>query len=197
MPFAPSRSRASRAIESAASTLLRLISEIIAGSSWPASLIRPTRSASSWALLISVSMKTSFSWVICFLASWPPCTSRAPLLDQESAHAVLGGRPDDRHVGERAVGDPALGARDHPAAAAAHRARAHRADVAARIGLGEAEAADRAPRGQLGQPALLLRVGAVAVDRVHHQRALHRRARAHTRAAALQPLHPEPVGAPV
>ena len=51
--------------------------------------------------------------------------------------------PDDRDVGDRAVGDPHLGAVQDPVVAVASRARAHRAGVGAGVRLGQAEAADR------------------------------------------------------
>ena len=66
------------------------------------------------------------------------------LLDEEAADlAVLGARPDDRDVRDRAVRDPHLRAGQDPVGAVAARVRAHRAGVGAGVGLGEAEAADR------------------------------------------------------
>ena len=49
----------------------------------------------------------------------------------------------------------------------------HRRGVAAGVGLGQPEAAERLSRRHPRQPLLLVRVGAPAVDRVHRQRALH------------------------
>jgi hypothetical protein len=59
-------------------------------------------------------------------------------------------------VGERAVRDPALGAGDAPAVTVPLGVGAQGADVASRIRLGEAEAADGAAGRQLRQPAFLL-----------------------------------------
>ena len=117
------------------------------------------------------------------------------LLDQEAAHAVVGLRPDHRHVGQGAVGDPLLRAVEHPGVAVACRAVVqHAAGVGAEVGLGQAEAADRLGRGELRDPAVLLLLGAEGVDRVHDQRALHRHEAAQPRVAALQLLHDQAVG---
>ena len=70
----------------------------------------------------------------------------------------------------------------------------HAAGVRAEVGLGQAEAADRLAAGHRRQPALLLRLGAVGVDRVHAQRALHRDEAAQAGVAALELLHDQPVG---
>ena len=65
------------------------------------------------------------------------------LLDDEAADlAVLGARPDDRDVGDRAVRDPHLGAVEDPVGPVAPCVRPHRARVGAGIRLGQAEAAD-------------------------------------------------------
>jgi len=53
-----------------------LAMDTIAWCSFPSSFRRPTRSARSWPFVISVSMKTSFSWVSCFPARGPPATIR-------------------------------------------------------------------------------------------------------------------------
>ena len=50
------------------------------------------------------------------------------------------------------------------------------------------------PRGEQRQPVLLLLLGAEGVDRVHHQRALHRGEGADARVAPLELLHDEAVG---
>jgi hypothetical protein len=47
--------------------------------------------------------------------------ARHALLDQEALDAVVGLRPDDGDIGQVAVGDPHLGAVDHPVAAVALR----------------------------------------------------------------------------
>ena len=65
-------------------------------------------------------------------------------------------------------------------------ARHHRARIGAEVRLGQAEAADQLGLGELGQIFLLLRLGAVGVDRMHHQRRLHRERRA---IAGIDALH--------
>ena len=120
-----------------------------------------------------------------------PCVGGAlspfgALLEDEAADlalVVLG--PDDEHVGDRAVGNPGLGAGDGVAAVDLLRPRDHAARIRAEVRLGEAEAADPLAGGQLGQELLLLRLGAELVDRHHHQRALHAHHRAEARIDAL------------
>jgi hypothetical protein len=57
-------------------------------------------------------------------------------------------------------------------------AGAHAARIRTGIGLGQAEAADPFTGREPGQEFLALRLGAIGVDRVHHQRGLHRHHRA-------------------
>src|SRR5213593_3175628 len=57
--------------------------------------------------------------------------------------------------------------------------------VRAVIGLRQPEAADHFPARHLGEPASLLLLAAEGVDRVHHERPLHRRERSHAGIAAL------------
>jgi hypothetical protein len=92
----------------------------------------------------------------------------------EALDAVIGLRPDDRDVGEIAVGDPHFGAVDDPVAAVLLRARLHVGRVGAAVRFGQAEAADDLARRHLRQPVLLLLFAAVGVDRIHAQRRLHR-----------------------
>ena len=66
--------------------------------------------------------------------------------------------------------------------------------IGAEIGLGESEAADLLPRREQRKPLLLLLLRPERVDRVHDQRALHRRERADAGVAPLQLLHDQPVG---
>ena len=118
-----------------------------------------------------------------------------PLLDEEAVDlAVVGARPDDRDVGDRAVRDPHLRAVQDPVGAVAPRGRAHRARVGARVGLGQPEAADRVAVVHRRQPALLLLLGAPAPDREHRERALHRDERANARVAGLELEARQPVG---
>src|SRR6266849_2385854 len=60
MPAAPMMSRASRAVSSAICTLFILAIEICWGRTLPSSFKRPSWSARSWALVISVIIHTSF-----------------------------------------------------------------------------------------------------------------------------------------
>ncbi len=92
---------------------------------------------------------------------------------QEPPDAVIGLRPDRGHVGEVAVGDPHLGAVEHPVGTVTAGAGAHARGVGTEVGLGQAEATDRLPGRQPGQPFVLLFLGSIAVDREHRQRALH------------------------
>jgi hypothetical protein len=68
------------------------------------------------------------------------------------------------------------------------RGREHSARVAAEVGLGQAEAADRLAGRELGEPVFLLLLAPERVDRVHHQAALHRHERAQAAVAALELL---------
>ncbi len=106
--------------------------------------------------------------------------------DEAAYHAVIGLGPHHRHVGDRRVGDPHLGAAQLVAAGCRARAGDHAAGVAAVVRFGQAEAADQVAAGQAGQVFFALRLGAERVDRVHHQAGLH----AHRRAVgAVDALH--------
>src|SRR6188768_3767007 len=61
------------------------------------------------------------------------------------------------------------------------------------VGFGEAEAADRLATRHGRKPTLLLLLGAVGVDAVHGEPALHRRHRAEAAVAALELLHDQTV----
>ena len=106
--------------------------------------------------------------------------------DQEALDALVGCGPHDGDVGDRPVGDPHLLAVQDPVITVAARAGAHRAGVRARVGLGQAEAADRLAGGHARQPLLLLLLAAPAPDRVHGQRALDRDQRADAGVAGLE-----------
>ena len=107
---------------------------------------------------------------------------------------VAGLGPDDRHGGLRAVGDPHLGAVEHPAIGGFAGGGDHAGRVRSIVGLGQSEAADLGPGRQLREPFLALFLGAKGIDRVHHERTLHRRERADPAVAALEFLHDQPVG---
>ena len=78
------------------------------------------------------------------------------------------------HVALGAVADVALLAVQHPRAVGLlHRARLDLVGVRARLGLGEREAGELAPGGEVGQEALLLLVGAEHVDALEADRLVH------------------------
>ena len=115
-------------------------------------------------------------------------------LDDEAADDVSELGPHHRHIGDRGVGDPGLGAVELEAAGDFLRARRHGTRIGAVIGLGQAEAADQLGAGELGQIFAPLRLAAVGVDRIHHQRRLHRHRRAVAAIDALKLARDQPVG---
>src|SRR5215831_13639059 len=119
---------------------------------------------------------------------------RAPLDQIAVDLAVVLLRPHHRDVGDRAVGDTELGAVEHVAVALALGARLHPTRVGAVVGLGQTEATDLLAARHRRQPPILLGLGAIGVDRVHHEPALHRRRRAQPGVTALELLHDQPVG---
>ena len=92
--------------------------------------------------------------------------------DQVGDLVVAGARRDADDAGDvgARVGDELLGAVDHPVAVVAARAGADVAGVRARLGLGQPEGAELAPRGQVRHPLLLLLLGAEQVDRLRPER---------------------------
>src|SRR4051794_4122815 len=101
---------------------------------------------------------------------------------------------DQRHLGVVAERDPHLVARDLPAPVDLLGAGALVGGVGARVGLREAEAAERLARAQRRQPALLLLLRAPAHDRGAHERGLDGHDRSHRRAAAPDLLDHDGVG---
>ena len=87
-------------------------------------------------------------------------TLRAALDDEAADHAVEL-RPHHRHVGDRRIGDPHLGAVEPEAAGDLLGARHHGARIGAVVGLGQAEAADHLAGRELRQVFLALRLAAV------------------------------------
>src|SRR5690606_13109080 len=93
------------------------------------------------------------------------------LFDEEGGDAARAGLEvvlgiDDEDVGIRSVGDPELGAVEHPAVAAEVGAQLHRYHVGAGAGLAHRERPDVLAAHQLRQVLALLRLGAVATDLV-------------------------------
>ena len=103
-------------------------------------------------------------------------------------------RPHHEHVGDRRVGNPHLGAGQPVAVGNLLGAGLHAAGIGAGIGLGQAEAADPLAGGELGQVFLALVLVAIGVDRIHHQRGLHRVHRAIAGIDALDLARHEAIG---
>ncbi len=111
-------------------------------------------------------------------------------LDEEAADLAcrvqLG--PDEEEVGDGGVGDPGLGAGEGVVALfgrVGFGEGLERARVGAVVGFGEAEAAEQAAGGEGWEVFFFLLRCAEFVDAAHHQRALHRHARAVARVDAL------------
>src|SRR5712691_3543183 len=107
---------------------------------------------------------------------------------QEAVNTIIGFGPDDGDIGNTAIGNPHFGAIQDVRIAIASRCCAHTAGVAARIRLGQPEAAYGLAARHTWQPALLLLLGTELVDGEHSQRALHRDERPQTTIARLQLL---------
>ena len=110
------------------------------------------------------------------------------LFDDEALDAFVGLRPHDGRVGDGRIRDPHLCAVEHPVVAVSLCMGLHVARVRAAVRLGQPEAADGLAAGHGRQPAVLLLVRAVGVDRVHDEARLHRHEAAQSRVAALQLL---------
>ena len=83
---------------------------------------------------------------------------------------------DDDQIGVLAVGDEGLGAVEHVAVAGFLGRGAHALQVGAGAGLGHGDGADHFAGGELGQPALLLLLGAVMQDVGRDDAGMQRRA---------------------
>ena len=93
--------------------------------------------------------------------------------------------PDHEHIGDRGIGNPHLGAGQPVTIGGLLGAGLHAAWIGAGIRLGQAEAADPFAGGELGQVLLALGFVAIGIDRIHHQRRLHR---IHRTIAGIDPL---------
>ena len=112
------------------------------------------------------------------------------LLDQVAADvAVLVARPDDHHVGDRRVADPALAAVEHVLVAVAARA-ASRAGPRPSRGRARSARTRRSPPGRAiaGSQRSLLLLGAEQRDRLHGQVGVDAEERADA-AVGARPLH--------
>ena len=87
---------------------------------------------------------------------WVGREARAVCGDHETANAVVGLRPDHRYIGNVSIGDPHLGAIEHPVTAVTLGVSDHARGIRPEISLGEAEAADRVSGSHPRQPLLLL-----------------------------------------
>ena len=105
-----------------------------------------------------------------------------------------GFRPDDKDVGDRRVGNPHLAAGEPIAVGHLLGAGLHAVGIGAGIRLGQAEAADPLAGGELGQVFLALVLVAIGIDRIHHQRRLHRVHRAIAGIDALDLARHEAIG---
>jgi len=123
---------------------------------------------------------------------------RGAALDEEAAHHVALAfrhlRPDQRHVGDVAVGNPALGAVETKAAGDRYGAGQHARRVGTEVRLGEAETTDGLAARQARQPMLLLLLRSECVNGVHHQATLNADEGTQARVTALELLVDEPVG---
>ncbi len=92
----------------------------------------------------------------------------SPGFDDERRNAVVGSRgdSDDRRDRCARVRDERLRAVDHPVVSFSPGACARGAGVTSGVGLSETEGAERSAGDEVGQPSLLLIVGAEAEDRV-------------------------------
>ena len=115
-------------------------------------------------------------------------------LDDEAADLAVELRPHHRDVGHRRIGDPHFRAVEFEAARHLLGAGDHRAGVGAVVGLSEPEAADHRAGRELGQIFAPLRFAAIGVDRMHHERGLHRHGRAITGIDALDLARDQAVG---
>ena len=119
--------------------------------------------------------------------------ARRTALYEETANALRGARPHYRNIGNSAISYPGFLAVDDPVRTIFHGAREHTRGVGAEIGLGQTKAADGLAFLHIGQPAVLLSIRAIGVNRIHHQRALHGNETAQAGIAALNLLHDQAV----
>ena len=106
---------------------------------------------------------------------------------------VRHGEHDDG-VGDRAVGDPILGAVDEVAIALAHRRRPLLGGIRPRLRFGQAEAADLLSSRERLEPALFLLVVAVLEHRIAEERIVHAEGDADGSAAARDLLDGQGIG---
>ncbi len=93
--------------------------------------------------------------------------------------------PDDEDIGDRRVRDPHLRSGQLVARRGLFGACFHRARIGPRVRFGQAETANQVARTQARQVFFALVLRAVGIDRVDHQRALHRH---HRPVSAVHPF---------
>src|SRR5688500_6701277 len=107
---------------------------------------------------------------------------------------VVGLRPDHRDFRRRAIGDPHLGAVQHPRAIALFPGHGdHASGIRAEVRFGQPETADRLAPGHLRKPGALLVLAAEREDGIHNECALHRRERPDAAVSPLELLHDQAV----
>src|SRR5262249_16722672 len=98
-----------------------------------------------------------------------------PLLDDKACNTLVDLCPYNREIGDRAVGDPALGAVKYPSTTILSGPGLHSAGVRPMVRLGQAEASDKLSLGHRGQVTILLFLRTGGIDGIHGQGALDRR----------------------
>ena len=125
----------------------------------------------------------------------PGLVSWRAFFDQKSPHfAVFALGPHHGHVRQRPVGDPHFFAVQDVPVSFFYRAGQHSAGIRAKLWFRQPKAADRFSIPQLRKPLFFLRVAAERVDRIHHERALHRYEAPQAGIPAFQFLSDQPIG---
>ncbi len=118
----------------------------------------------------------------------------APLEEKAADRPLVILGPYHADIGDRGIGDPGLGAVEDVSARAAPGPGPHRGGIGAGVGFGEAETTHPFAASELGEELGTLCLRAEGVDRIHHQRGLHRKRAA---VAGIDPLdlaRDQPVG---
>ncbi|NRP42849.1 hypothetical protein XMM3392_003260 [Aliiroseovarius sp. xm-m-339-2] len=110
--------------------------------------------------------------------------------------AIMGVRfgPDHKHIRDRRVRDPHFRPVQNIAAVNLFGSGFHRTGIGPCIRFSQAKAADPLARRQFRQVFRALLFGAIGIDRIHHQRALHRHHRTVTTVDALHLARHQTIG---
>jgi len=119
--------------------------------------------------------------------------ARGVALEEEAVDAVGSAGEDDGEVGDAAVGDPGFFAVEDEVIAVGGGGGGHAGGVGTEAGFGEAEGADEAARGELGEVFAFLLVGAEGEDGEHDEGALDGGEGAEAGVAALEFFEEEAV----